>query len=68
MPKKAAPVNLVVSDVIDLHTAGAGVSQDHVVFAAAREVAETHDLPIQTNRAQEAGVRDQIVRAALARC
>jgi len=53
--------DLIVSDVIDLHTAGAGVSQDHVVFAPATEIAEAHHLPIQTNRAQEGGVRDEIV-------
>jgi hypothetical protein len=37
--------DLVVADVVDLDPTGAGVAQDHVVFAEAREIAEAHGLP-----------------------
>src|SRR5262249_42463671 len=37
------------------------VPQDHVVLDAAREIAEAHDLPIQSHRPQERGVGDEIV-------
>ena len=36
------------------------VAQDHVVFAAATEIAEAHDLPIETHGAEEGGAGDVI--------
>ena len=41
--------------------AGIHVAQHHVGFAEAREIAETHELPFEADRAQEGGVGDVIV-------
>src|SRR5262249_58728430 len=46
---------LIVGDVVDLDPAGAGIAQDHVGFAAAREIAEAHDLPIHADVAKKRG-------------
>jgi hypothetical protein len=51
---------LVVVDIVDFEAAGVRVSHNHVGFAEATEIAETHDLPIQSNRAHEGGVGDLV--------
>jgi hypothetical protein len=52
---------LIVADIVDLDTAGGRASHDHVGFAEAREIAETHDLPIHADRTQEGGVGDVVL-------
>jgi hypothetical protein len=52
---------LIVAEIVDLDAAGVDVAQDHVVFATAAEIAETHDLPIHSHTAQECGVGDVVV-------
>jgi hypothetical protein len=37
--------DLIVAEVVDLHSARIDIAEDHVVFAKTREIAETHDLP-----------------------
>jgi len=54
-------VSWFVVDVVDFDAAVIGVTQDHVSFAAAAEIAETHDLPIEPDSAKEAGVGDVVV-------
>jgi hypothetical protein len=53
--------DLIVAEIVDLDAAGVDVAQDHVVFATAAEIAETHDLPIHSHSAQECGVGDVVV-------
>src|SRR5207248_10588963 len=45
----------------DLYAAVVRVAQDHVVLATATEIAETHDLPVQADVAEEASVCDVVV-------
>jgi hypothetical protein len=51
----------VVGDVVDLDAAVVHVAQDHVGFGKAAEIAETHDLPIHADGAEEGGTGDEIV-------
>src|SRR5262249_37815719 len=55
---KAAPVSWLL---LMSYNSNPPVAQDHVVFAAARKVAEAHDLPIQSDRAERRGVGDVVV-------
>ena len=59
-PHEGRAGDLVVLDVVDLHASGAGVAQDHVVFAEARKIAEAHDLPVQADVAEERGAGDVV--------
>ena len=52
---------MVVSDIIDLQSAGIGVAQQHVAFAAAAKIADPRELPIQADRAHEGGAGDLVV-------
>ena len=55
---------MIVIYVVDLELTGIDVAQDHVVFAEAAEAAEraeTHNLPIQSHRAQRARTYDVVV-------
>jgi hypothetical protein len=58
---KLSADDFIVLDVVDFHAAVRAAPRDHVGFAEAREVAETHDLPIEPDRAQGRGTRDVIV-------
>jgi len=53
--------DLVISDVADFDSAGVHVSQHHVCFAEAAEIAEIHELPFETDRAQERGIGGVVV-------
>ena len=52
---------MIVADIVDLDSAGVRASHDHVGFAEAREIAETHHLPVHADRTQEGGVGDIVV-------
>jgi hypothetical protein len=61
VPHEGSASDLIAADVVDLDPAGVRVAQDHVAFAAAREIAEAHDLPIHADVAEEGGVGDVVV-------
>src|SRR5262249_23926198 len=55
--------DLVVGDAVDLQCAGIAIAQDHVGLAAAAEIAEARELPIEPDRAQEGGGDDVVADA-----
>jgi hypothetical protein len=61
VPMKGDARDLVISDVADFDSAGVHVSQHHVCFAEAAEIAEIHELPFETDRAQERGIGGVVV-------
>jgi hypothetical protein len=66
-PSKPHPTNeggigdLIIGDVVEVQSARIGVAQDHVGFAEAAEIADTRELPIQANGAQEGRAGDLVV-------
>ena len=57
VPMKAAPGELIVVDVVDLQPAGLDVAQQQIGFGGhATEIADTRELPIESDRADEGGV------------
>jgi hypothetical protein len=60
VPQEGGTGDLVVADIVDLDAAGTAVAQHHVVLAAAREIAEAHDLPIQADGSEEGGAGDVV--------
>src|SRR5262249_61361911 len=60
-PVIASPGFLFAALAVPRAPAITRVAQDHVGFAAAGEVAEAHDLPIEADIAQEGGIGDVVV-------
>jgi len=61
VPKGAAPVSLIVGDVVDLELAGMDVAQHKIRFAGAVNRADPGELPIQADSADEGCARELVV-------
>ena len=52
---------MIVADLINLQSTGIGVAHEQIAAAAAAEIADPRELPIQADRAQGSGAGDLIV-------